>query len=115
MKKKGKNTLQPGDLDTVLDMYYRRDVLGENVSDALPVNIRDAETVLQTDGMIGAVVGRLRITQKGRATYCTGGYSEKERKEHEKLRWQAVITTAAALIGAIAGVLGGLVVSCLGG
>ena len=102
-------------LDTVLDMYYRRDVLRENVADKLPDGIRDIESILQTDGMISPIAGQLRLTCKGRAQYCTGGYTAKEQKEKEKLRWQAVITTAAALIGAIAGVLGGLVVSCLGG
>ena len=109
------NSIKPVEIDTVLDMYYRRDVLRENVADELPANIRDVEAILQADGMVMPMAGQLRITPKGRAQYCTGGYTAKEQKEIEKLRWQAVITTAAALIGAIAGVLGGLVVSCLGG
>ena len=103
MAKSGKNTLQANDLDAVLDMYYRRDVLGENVTDALPANIRDVEAVLQADGMIAPSAGRLRLTQSGRATYCTGGYTAKKRKENENYRWQVKAAVVSGVSGAIMG------------
>ena len=113
MAKTGKKSLSLSDIDTVLEMYYRRDVLKENVADELPANIRDVEAILQTDGMVMPMAGQLRITPKGRAQYCTGGYTAKEQKEKEYRKWQRQTNILSAIYGGIAGAAFGGIVSVL--